>query len=160
MWGRIRALIAKELLAILRDPRGRIVLIGPPIIQLLIFSFAATLEVKNADIAVLNQDAGRWSAELLQRIDVGHSFNRVLVVRSQQEVRTLIDDREVIGALEIGPTFTRDIESGRGATVLAVLDGRRSNAAQIVAGYLSEIALSLGADISPQTYVSANAPVA
>lgn len=46
-WTRLKALIVKELLAVLRDPKGRTVLIGPPIIQLLVFSYAATLEVTN-----------------------------------------------------------------------------------------------------------------
>ena len=48
----IRALIVKELLSILRDPKSRMLLIGPPIAQLLVFSFAATLDLNHADIAV------------------------------------------------------------------------------------------------------------
>ena len=42
MWQRIRSLIVKELLAVLRDPRGRYILIVPPMVQMLIFAFAAT----------------------------------------------------------------------------------------------------------------------
>ena len=57
-WMRIKALIIKEFLALLRDPRGRAVLIGPPIIQLFLFSYAATLEVTNVDIMVLNRGCG------------------------------------------------------------------------------------------------------
>ena len=51
-WIRIRALIIKEFLALLRDPRGRSILIGPPIVQLFLFSYAATLEVTNVDIMI------------------------------------------------------------------------------------------------------------
>ena len=58
---RLRAQVVKEVLSILRDPRSRMVVLAPPLIQLLLFSFAATLEVRNVDIAVLDQDAGRWS---------------------------------------------------------------------------------------------------
>ncbi|MGO8557584.1 ABC transporter permease, partial [Rhizobium ruizarguesonis] len=47
MWTRLYALIVKELLAVLRDPKGRAILIGPTIVQLLVFSYAATLEVRN-----------------------------------------------------------------------------------------------------------------
>ena len=151
MWRRIGALIRNELLAILRDPRGRVVLIVPPIMQLVVFSFAATLEVTNADIAVLNQDAGRWSAEFLQRLEVGRSFDEVLVVRTQGAVRDLIDRRRVLAAVEIGPSFSRDLEAGRGATILVIADGRRSNAAQIAVGYLSQIAGALGAELAPAT---------
>ncbi|MEO1226922.1 MAG: ABC transporter permease, partial [Pseudomonadota bacterium] len=54
MGGRLRALIRKELLAALRDPRSRMMLIMPPLLQLLVFSYAATLEVTNVSIGVLN----------------------------------------------------------------------------------------------------------
>lgn len=47
---RLRALIVKELLAVLRDPKGRMILILPPLVQLLVFSYAATLEVRNFDV--------------------------------------------------------------------------------------------------------------
>jgi ABC-2 type transport system permease protein len=77
MLGRLRALIVKELLAILRDPKGRTVLIGPPVMQLLIFSYAATLEVWNVDIAFLNHDGGRWGTELSQRIAASDTFREV-----------------------------------------------------------------------------------
>ena len=52
---RLRAQVVKELLCVLRDPKSRVVLIVPPLVQLFIFSFAATLEVKNIDIALLNR---------------------------------------------------------------------------------------------------------
>ena len=51
---RIKALDTKELLAVLRDRKSRTVLILPPILQLTIFAFAATLEVKNIGLALLN----------------------------------------------------------------------------------------------------------
>ena len=56
-WTRLKALIVKELLAVLRDPRARIILIVPPVIQLVVFSYAATLEVRNVDVMVLNRDS-------------------------------------------------------------------------------------------------------
>ena len=66
---RLRAQFIKEVLSVLRDPRSRMVVFVPPILQLLVFAFAATLEVRNVDIAVYDQDAGRWSHELVQRLD-------------------------------------------------------------------------------------------
>ena len=66
---RLRAQFIKEVLSVLRDPRSRMVVFVPPILQLLVFAFAATLEVRNVDIAVYDQDAGRWSHELEQRLD-------------------------------------------------------------------------------------------
>lgn len=58
MFLRIRCLIIKEFLAVWRDKKSRIILIVPPLIQMFIFTFAATQEVKNVPIAILNKDLG------------------------------------------------------------------------------------------------------
>ena len=58
MWQRIRTLIVKEFLAVWRDPKSRMILIVPPLVELLVFSFAATQEVKDVQIAILNRDVG------------------------------------------------------------------------------------------------------
>ncbi|MCA1492186.1 ABC transporter permease [Ensifer sp. NBAIM29] len=144
-WARLKALIVKELLAVLRDPKGRTILIGPPIIQLLVFSYAATLEVKNVDLIVLNRDAGHWSQELVQEIGGSPTFRTISFALSPGEVRQAIDAQRALAAIEIGPGFSRDIEAGRPAKVQVILDGRRSNASQIVSGYLGRIVGTLAA---------------
>ncbi|AWM28655.1 ABC transporter permease [Sinorhizobium fredii] len=145
-WGRLKALIVKELLAVLRDPKGRTILIGPPIIQLLVFSYAATLEVKNVDLMLLNRDNGHWSQELVQQIGGSPTFRSIRLANSPAEVRFAIDNQHVLAALEIGPTFSRDIEAGKPAEVQMIFDGRRSNASQIVSGYLGRIVGTLAAE--------------
>ncbi len=65
---RMKAMIVKEIWALMRDPKTRIVLIVPPFIQLLIFTFATTLDVKNVDIAVLDRSNGVHAAELINRV--------------------------------------------------------------------------------------------
>jgi ABC-2 type transport system permease protein len=149
MWGRIRALIKKELLAVLRDPRGRFVLIGPPLVQLLVFSYAATLEVSNVDLAVLNRDAGKWGTELVQRVAASKTFREVTPVHGVPGIQDALDHRRALAVVHIGPQFSRDIEAGRPAEVQILLDGRRSNAAQIVAGYLERIIEGMAADAVP-----------
>jgi len=148
MWSRIRALIVKELLAVLRDPRARVILIGPPIAQLLVFAYAATLEVKNVDIAVWDRDSGYWSEELVHRIAGAPTFRSITRVGTSAELARLINREDVLAAIEIGPDFSREIEAGRPAQVQVILDGRRSNAAQIVGGYFTEIVRQLSADAS------------
>ena len=64
---RVFALAVKELLALLRDPASRAVLIGPPIIQLIVFGYAATFELKHVPFVVYNQDQGQLSRELVAR---------------------------------------------------------------------------------------------
>lgn len=166
MWRRLRALIIKELLAALRDPRGRFVLIGPPLIQMFIFSYAATLDVTNIDVAVLNRDAGRWSVEFLQRLDGAPAFRHVERVTRNEEIRDEIDNRKAIAVLHFAEDFSRNVAAGQPAEVQVILDGRRSNASQIVLGYLSAIATDVSraiqlkaeklpnsADASPPTVV-------
>lgn len=146
MWGRLRALIVKELLAVWRDPKSRAVLIGPPLAQLIIFAFAATLEVTNVNIAVLNRDSGYWGQRLVERIEASPTFRHVIRVRGVPQIRPLVDDEKVLGAIQIGPEFSRRIAAGEPADVQIVLDGRRSNAAQIVEGYVTRIVASLQAE--------------
>lgn len=148
MWIRLKALFIKEFLAILRDPKSRAILIGPPIIQLLVFTYAATLEVRNVDLVYVNYDTGRWGQELLHRIDASATFRSVEMVRNTEELQDAIDMRRSIVAVQIGPDFSRNIAAGREASVQIMLDGRRSNAAQIVAGYLSQITSELAADVA------------
>jgi ABC-2 type transport system permease protein len=150
MLGRIRALLIKELLAAVRDPRARFILIGPPIVQLLVFSFAATLEVKNVHIAVLNQDWGLQSRELVERFRGSPTFTSVTVLKGEPQVTAAIDTQSAIMVVRIGAGFSRDLAVGQPATVHLLLDGRRSNAAQIVAGYAQTVVQQFNADLSQQ----------
>ena len=142
---RLRAQMVKELLSILRDPRSRLVVFLPPLMQLFIFAFATTLEVRNADIAVHDRDAGHWSHEFVARVAAADFVSEVHTVHSRDELRALIDERKVIAALDMGPDFSRDIAAGRPATVQVIVDGRRSNAGQITVAYLNTIAADVGA---------------
>ena len=146
---RLRAQIVKEVLSLLRDPRSRLIVFAPPLMQLLIFAFAATLEVRNADIAVYNLDAGRWSQELVARVGAADFVDKVHTVRSRDELRSLIDRGKVIAALDIPLDFSRDIAAGGTGAVQVIVDGRRSNAGQITVGYLNAIAGDVAAAARP-----------
>lgn len=136
---RLRAQVLKELLSVLRDPRSRLILVGPPLMQLFVFSFAATLEVRNVDIAVLDGDAGAWSAELVQRLDGASFVDELRPVGDPAALAAAIDRREAIAALRFPADFSRDVAAGHGGEVQVILDGRRANAAQITLGYLERI---------------------
>jgi ABC-2 type transport system permease protein len=123
-WIRVKALIIKEFLALLRDPRGRVVLFAPPIIQLFVFSYAATLEVTNVDVMVLNRDAGSWGQELVHRIDGAPTFRTVTHAQHPDAVRAAIDTQQIIAAIQIGPSFSRDIEAGLPTDIEIILDGQ------------------------------------
>lgn len=147
MWSRIKALIVKELLAMLRDKRGRMTLIIPPLIQLFILAQAITLEVKNISIVYTNQDVGWYSHELIERIKGSPYFRNVYHAASHQQLRQLIDDQKALLGIEIQSNFSAELSRGNTTNVALILDGRRSNAAQIVQGYLTQIIRNFNTDI-------------
>jgi ABC-2 type transport system permease protein len=147
---RIKAILIKELWAILRDPRTRIILIVPPILQLMIFGFATTLEVKNMTLGVLDLDGGPWSQEVMQRLSGSPNVKRLISLRSASEVRQAIDRQRVLAVLRFEPRFSADVASGRGGVIGVISDGRRSNAAQIASSYIDQIAASVGASVAPE----------
>jgi ABC-2 type transport system permease protein len=136
---RLRSQIVKELLSFLRDPKSRMVLIGPPLVQLLVFSFAATLEVRNVDIAVFDQDNGRASYELLARIEASSFVRDMVPVYSTAELTDLMDRRRVLIAVHFPADFSRSIAAGKPAAAQLLVDGRRANSGQIAAGYLGTL---------------------
>ena len=152
---RLRAQFIKEVLSILRDPRSRMVVLVPPLAQLLIFAFAATLEVRNVDIAVHNQDAGRWSHELVTRLERAEFVNQIHHVANNQQLQGLIDEGKVMAALEIPVDFSRAIAAGDSGRVQLLVDGRRSNSGQITVAYLSAIAAEVGAEANPEAALAA-----
>ncbi len=136
---RIFALTLKELLALLRDAASRAVLIGPPLIQLVVFGYAATFDLKDIPFAIYNQDEGQLSRDLIARFTGSTNFQLLAVAHDQREVTSLIDNRSVLFALSIGPEFTSDLERGRTAHVQLIFDGRDSNTAAIANGYAQAI---------------------
>ncbi len=136
---RIFALILKELQTLLRDRQGRLLLIVPVLLQLALFPFAATLEVKNNALAVYNQDEGAAAAELVQRLGRAQAFTRLFYLHSESELRRVIDRQEALLVLRFSPEFSRSVAAGRPVALQAILDGRRSNSAQIALGYVRQI---------------------
>lgn len=149
-WLRLRAMTVKELWAILRDRRSRIVLFVPPLLQLFVFGFATTLEVRNFDVGILDRSGGPAAVELASQVAGSPNVGRVLELRSMPALREAIDNRRVIAAIVLEADFDAAVARGETATAGVILDGRRSNAAQIVSGYLQRIAAATGASLRPQ----------
>lgn len=105
MFGRVYALIIKELLAVWRDKKSRMVLIVPPLMQLLIFSYAATLDVTHGSIGILNRDNGRESFELIQRFYGSPVFKNIHFLHSEKEIGEAIDNQKVMMVLHIDEQF-------------------------------------------------------
>lgn len=145
---RIAALIIKEILAVWRDRKSRTVLIVPPILQLFIFSFAATLDVKNVKIGILNRDNGNLSYELIQRFRGSPTFHDFYYLNSVEDIADYIDNQKVVLVIHIDEQFTRNLLARKQAAVQFILDGRKSNSAQIVNGYAGVIISQFNDDFS------------
>lgn len=136
---RILSLIWKELLVVLRDSRSRISIILPPIIQLFVFSFAATLDVKNATIGVLNKDSGEQAFELLQRFHGAPLFKEIIYLQGEEQIASFLDVQKGLLVLSIDEQFSRNLDAAKPTAIQLISDGRRSNTTQILSGYASQI---------------------
>ncbi|MDE6735144.1 MAG: ABC transporter permease [Desulfovibrio sp.] len=136
---RMLTIVRKELLVLLSNRTSRFLIVVPPLLQIVVFGWAATMEVRNVDVAVLSRDSGLWSREILHRIEGSPTFRSVFHLMGEEEVRPVLDGQKVLFVLVFDEEFSRNVERGHPAEVQVILDGRRSNAAQIAASYLSQI---------------------
>ena len=138
---RLRRLIQKELLATLRDPKACAILIVPPIIQIVLFSYAITQEVQHATMAVLNRDTGLEGASLLKSFGREPTFRKMFLIRTEEEIDRVIDLRKATAVMVIPPDFSRRLHdaSTRSAVINLILDGRRPNASPILGNYIQRI---------------------
>ncbi len=139
MLKRIFALLRKELLAIFKDPKSRFVVLGPPLIQLVIFGYAASYDLNHVPFALYNEDPGSASRELAAQFAGSPSLKLVRRVDHQQQIRDLIDSRSVLLVIHIGPHFSRQLAAGGPAPVQAIIDGRNSNSAMIALNYIRDV---------------------
>lgn len=139
MWYAILGLLKKELLALLKDKKSRFVLIGPPVIQLLVFGYAATFDLNRVPIAIYNEDPGYASRELVARFAGARAFRDVGRITHQAEIAQLINPKEVLLVLHIGREFSRDLLKRQPASIQVIVDGRNSNTALIALNYARTI---------------------
>ncbi len=153
MWVRLRALIVKELLAAFRDPRARVALVVPPLLQLFLFAFAATLEVSNVPIGILNEDWGMASEQLISRFERASAFSDIRRYASMREAQAAIDSQEVMVVVHIDQDFSRKLAADEQPSVQVLLDGRKSNSAQLVNNYIGTIIAQFAADFPTDSSV-------
>lgn len=139
MFQRICSLIVKEFIAVWQDKRSRLFLFLPPLIQLFVFAFAATLDVKNISIAFLNKDYGKESHEVIQRFYGSRYFKKFYFLKNVEDIQEVIDNQKAILVVHFDETFSRNLLKKKRSNIQVILDGRKSNTAQIVLGYVSKI---------------------
>ena len=157
---RVLALIKKEFITIWNDPKTKGIIIGMPLMQLLIFSNAATMEVQNIDTVVLDRSQGVESRELLSRFENSPRFRKFYYVNNEQEFKNKIDTQRVQIGLMLNNDFARNIKAKKPTEVQVIADGRQTNSASIASGYASQIISAYGKEIShPQNSAGINISV-
>lgn len=136
---RILSLIKKEFLSIFKDPKSRALIITPPILQLLVFAHAITMEVKNIDISILDYSKTYESRELISYFQASSWFRKIHQVKTKEELKNDIDLTKSQLGIIIQNDFTKNIKKEAPAQVLIIADGRQTNSASLASGYASNI---------------------
>ena len=139
MFRRIAALMIKEFLALLKDRKSRTVIIFPPLVQLIIFGYAATFDLMHVPYAVYNESPGNAARELLAKFTGSDNFREVTRIRYQSQIAPLINSRQALLVIHIGPLFQRNLMLGRPAVIQVIVDGRNSNTALLALNYVRDI---------------------
>lgn len=140
MWTRIIHILIKEFIELKRDKWARFRLIVPPVLQMLLFGYAATFEVFHVSTIVLDLDHTQESRELVANFVSSDRLRIVRVAQSQQEVTDAIDRSDAAVALVVHAGFARLLRKGQGAPLQVIVDGTNSNTALIALGYVNTIA--------------------
>lgn len=139
MWRRLRHLIRKEFIQALRDPRLRLFVVLPPLIQLIIYGYAINFDIKNIQTAVYDEDRTRESRELINRFAATDYFDLRYWVNNPEQLTRLMDRGYITLALRISSKFSENLRANRPAEVQLVIDGTDSNTALVVSRYASTI---------------------
>jgi len=137
---RLLAVARKETLHIRRDPRSLILAMGIPMLMLLMFGYALTLDVDRVPFVVWDQGRTPESREFIARFTATRYFDFQGAVADYAGLERAIDTRQAMLALVLPPDFAPGLAAGRSAGVQAIVDGSDANTAGIVLGYTQAIA--------------------
>ena len=146
MFARLKQMVIKEFIQVFRDKRTRFVLFGPPIIQMLVFGYAATFEIHHVPTVVLDYDHSQESRELLSRFASSPYFDVQHELTDQRQIADMIDRGLATVAIQFRAGFAQDLRSGQSTPVQVIVDGTNSNTALIAVGYVNQIAASYARD--------------
>jgi len=132
-------LIRKEILAIIKEPSSRAVLIGPVLVQSILFGYGATFDLNHAGYAVLDLSHSATAGDLLARLDGTGVFSRVATLDSSTQLAKTIDAGQTLIILTIPPDFEDRLNAHQNASLQLILDGRNSTTAGVAASHVTAI---------------------
>ena len=150
VYERLRAMLIKEFIQVLRDPRMRFVVFVIPAAQTIIFGYAVNTDVRHVATAIYDLDNSSYSREVADRFIRSGYFELQERVTEEKRARELIDRGEVKAVLRMNHGFGAQLAAGRGGAVQLILDGTDSNTAGIVLSYAAKIAATYSAQLQQQ----------
>ena len=146
MFGRLKQMLIKEFIQVFRDKRTRFILFGPPIVQMLVFGYAATFDIHHVPTVVLDLDQSQQSRDLVSRFTSSPYFDVQRQLTDSRQIRDLIDKGQATVGLEIDAGFAQKLLKGQTAPLQVIVDATNSNTALIASSYISQIALGFARD--------------
>jgi ABC-2 type transport system permease protein len=147
MLGRLKQMLIKEFIQVFRDKRTRFILIGPPIIQMMVFGYAANYEIRHVPTVVLDLDHSEESRELVSRFTASPYFGVQRQLTDSRELGDSIERGDATVGLEIDAGFAQQLRKGQTAPVQVIVDATNSNTALIASGYISQIAMGFAQEV-------------
>lgn len=151
MWLRLRQMLVKEFIQVFRDKRTRFILFGPPIIQMVIFGYAANLEIQHVPMVIIDYENSQVSRDLVSRFQGSRYFDVREQTLDRAKVHRMIDRGEVLAAVQINAGFSELLRKGQTAPVQVILDAGNSNTALVSLGYINQVASKFAQDYQTQT---------
>jgi len=145
---RVRAVARKEFLHIVRDPRSLGMAITIPMLMLILFGFALTVDVNHVPTVVWDQSGTEASRELVSRFAGSPYFSILSYEQDYEALERELDTRRALVALVVPSDFAERIRSGRQAPLQMIVDGSDSNTATIAIGYAEAICRTYGAELT------------
>lgn len=146
MWHHMLALIIKEFLALLKDKHSRFVIIIPPIVQLVVFGYAATYELNRVPFAVYDEDNTVLSHLLVDRFAGSTTFELIEHIKRDEDIVPVINNKRALMVLHIGPRFSDNLAVDKSATLQVIVDGRNSNTALLVLNYVNNVLMDFSTE--------------
>ncbi|NNG16916.1 MAG: ABC transporter permease, partial [Gemmatimonadales bacterium] len=145
---RVFEMVRKEFRQIFRDPRMRRVIFVAPMIQLIVFGYAVSTDIRNTSTIVVDHDRTQRSRELIDAFTASGYFRIVEASTEPRDVVAALDHGRAIVGVVIPRGFTPDVEGGVGGDVQILVDGTNSNTALLARGYAERIVQQFGARIA------------
>jgi ABC-2 type transport system permease protein len=154
---RVRAVARKEFLHVLRDPRSLLMALGIPVLMLVLFGYALTLDVDQVPLVVLDESGTPASRELISRFSGSKYFSLRRYVENDRQVVQAIDRGEALAGLVVPRTFARDAAASA-APLQFIIDGSDSNTATLATGYAQALTAVYSQDMTIRQLQRAGGP--